>query len=987
MREVPKLLSQKKPILIGTWNVRTLQETGRCAQAVREMNQYHLTLLGMCEVRWNTFGETKLQTGETLLYSGKEKEDDVHEAGVALLLSKEAAKSLMEWEPVSERIITARFESRFQKASIIMCYAPTNNADEEEKDLFYAQLQAVVDKVPRRDMLILMGDLNAKVGSDNTGRDREMGKNGLGDMNENGKLFADFCAFNELTIGGTLFPHRRIHKVTWVSPDHQTENQIDHIVVRQRWRSSLQDVRAKRGADIASDHHLVVAKLKMKLSARKRQQNPRIRFDVRKLRTKETKDAFQLALQNRFEALQVEEEEEWSVEHAWTILKQSTIGACEEALGRPLPNRKPWISDETWQKVEERRKQKQELNQARTRQQKQAAANKYSEMAKEVKKQLRGDKRSFFNELAEQAETAAGKGDLKALYATTRLMSGRRSNPNRPVRDKSGKLLTSVEDQLARWKEHFQEVLNRPSPQNPPELEPGDRLNIDTGAVTKQEIRKALKSLNNGKAAGEDNIPAEALKEGGEVIVDQLHVLLNLVWTTGEIPSDWKKGLLVKLPKSGDLSQCGKWRGITLLSIPSKVLTRVILERMKNAIDQKLRDEQAGFRKDRSCTDQIATLRIIVEQTIEWQTPLYVCFIDFEKAFDSVDRDSIWNILRYYGVPGEMVKIIKQLYDGFSCQVIHDGRLSEEFQVTTGVRQGCLLSPLLFLVVLDWVTRTAYASSGKGIQWTLTSKLEDLDFADDLALLSHRLQDMQEKVEALGETSQCVGLKISQEKTKVLRTNNRQEEPVQDEGQAVEDVDEFVYLGSKISKSGGTDEDIQARIRKARHAFTILRPVWRSTAISIKTKLRIFSSNVKAILLYGSETWRVTNTSSSKVQTFVNKCLRQILRLRWFDRVPNLDLWERANQEPMVTQIRRRKWRWVGHTLRKNQSSVTRQALDWNPQGKRRRGRPKQTWRRSLQAELKAASLTWETAKTTARDRVRWKRTVEALCSTGSEED
>ncbi|XP_072906368.1 uncharacterized protein [Hemitrygon akajei] len=941
--EVPKLLSQKKSILIGTWNVRSLWETGRCAQVVKEMNRYHLTLLGMCEARWNTFGETKLQTGETLLYSGKEKEEDPHEAGVALMLSKEAARSLIEWEPVSDRIITARFKSRFQKVSIILCYTPTNNTEEEEKDLFYTQLQAVVGKVPKQDMLIVMGDLNAKVGSDNTGREREMGQNSLGNMNENGELLTDFCAFNKLTIGGTLFPHRRCHKITWVSPDHQSENQIDHVIVRQYWRSSLQDVRAKRGADIGSDHHLVVAKLKMKLSAKKKQQNTQIKFDVRKLQTEENKKDFHIALQNRFGALQIEEQDERTAEHAWITFKQATGQDMAEGGGEE--------------------KLKQELNQARTWQQKQVTANRYSVMAKEVKKQLRKDKRSYFNEMAEQAETAASKGDLKALYMTTKLLRGKKSNFNRPVRDKTGHLLTSVEGQLARWKEHFQEVLNRPPPQNPPDLEPGDPLNINIGEITKQEIRKALKNLKNGKAAGEDNIPAEALKEGGEVMVDHLHILLNLIWRTGEIPSDWKKDLLVKLPKSGDLSLCGKWRGITLLSIPSKVLTRVILERMKDAIDQRLRDEQAGFRKERSCIVQIATLRVIVEQTTEWQTPLYVCFIDFEKAFDSLDRKSMWSILRHYGVPEEMVNIIKQLYDGFSCRVIHDGRLSEEFLVTTGVRQGCLLSPLLFLVVLDWVTRTAYAGSERGIQWTLTGKLEDLAFADDPALLSHRLQDMQKKVDSLGETSQRVGLKISQEKTKVLRINNKQEEPLRIEGQILEDVDKFTYLGSKISKSGGTDEDIRARIGKAQHAFTTLRPVWRSTAISVKTKLRIFSSNVKAILLYGSETWRITNTSCNKIQTFLNKCLWQILFLKWYDRVSNLDLWKRANQEPIVFQIRRRKWRWVGHTLRKSQSNVTRQSLEWNPQGKRRRGRPKQTWRHRLLDELIAAGQTWETRK------------------------
>ena len=195
-------------------------ETGRCAQAVKELRHYKLTILGICETRWNTFGETKQQTGETLLYSGKENENDPHQAGVALLLSKEAMHSLMEWEPVSDRIIRARLDSRFQEVTIIMCYAPTNAAGEEEKEQFCNQLQGVLDKIPKRDMLILMGDMNAKVGQDNNRQENEMGTHGIGDMNENGELLADLCTVNELVIEGTLFPHRNCHKATWVSPDN-----------------------------------------------------------------------------------------------------------------------------------------------------------------------------------------------------------------------------------------------------------------------------------------------------------------------------------------------------------------------------------------------------------------------------------------------------------------------------------------------------------------------------------------------------------------------------------------------------------------------------------------------------------------------------------------------------------------------------------------------------------------------------------------------
>nr|KAG5689838.1 hypothetical protein BaRGS_012188 [Batillaria attramentaria] len=128
-----------------------------------------------------------------------------------------------------------------------------------------------------------------------------------------------------------------------------------------------------------------------------------------------------------------------------------------------------------------------------------------------------------------------------------------------------------------------------------------------------------------------------------------LHPLLRKIWESESVPQDWKKGHLVKLPKKGDLSSCSNWRGIMLLSIPGKVLTRIILERLKIALDKTLREEQAGFRNDRSCTDHIATMRIIIEQSLEWQTPLYSTFVDFQKAFDSVDREVIWKLMSHYG--------------------------------------------------------------------------------------------------------------------------------------------------------------------------------------------------------------------------------------------------------------------------------------------------------------------------------------------------
>ena len=259
-------------------------ETGKCDQVIKEMQRYGISILGVSEMRWNSCGKMRVDTGETVLYSGMD-EGENHEKGVGFILSKEAAQCLLEWEPVSKRIIRARFNSRWQQVTILQCYAPTNEATEEAKDDFYDQLQMVLEQVPCRDVKIVMGDMNAKVGIDNTGREEVMGKHGArAEMNENGERLANFCQANELVIGGTLFPHKECHKQTWTSPDGGIVNQIDHLALSKRWRSSLQDVRTMRGADVGSDHHLLMAKVRLRIAKVRKGESGRVRFEVNKLK-------------------------------------------------------------------------------------------------------------------------------------------------------------------------------------------------------------------------------------------------------------------------------------------------------------------------------------------------------------------------------------------------------------------------------------------------------------------------------------------------------------------------------------------------------------------------------------------------------------------------------------------------------------------------------------------------------------------------------
>ena len=568
----------------------------------------------------------------------------------------------------------------------------------------------------------------------------------------------------------------------------------------------------------------------------------------------------------------------------------------------------------------------------------------------------------------------------------TKKLTGKFQQTDKPVMDKNKNPLTTTNEQLKRWAEHFRELLNRPTPVSPPDIPPAEtELPISCDKPSKTEIKKAIMTLRSGKAAGPDEIPAEAIKADIETAVQMLYSLFSKIWEEEEVPAQWKEGIIIKLPKKGDLRDCSNYRGIMLLSTPGKVLNRILLERMKEAVDPKLHDQQAGFRRNRSCADQIASLRIIVEQSLEWNSPLYINFIGYEKAFDSVDRETMWKLLRLYGVPKKIISLIRCTFQDMSCKIAHAGQLSESFEVKTGVRQGCLLSPFLFLLVIDWIMKTTTTGRNNGIQWSLWTQLDDLDFADDLALLSHNHSQMQDKTTLLKTTSAGTGLKINRKKTELMKMNTTANAPITVGGEPIREVESFVYLGSVVDHQGGTDRDVTARIGKARAAFVMLKNIWAAGVISMRTKLRIFNSNVKPVLLYGCETWRTTQTMQRKIQTFFNTCLRRIYKIQWQEKIRNEELWERARQEPVAKQILRRKWGWIGHTLRKPASSTTRQALTWNPQGKRKRGRPRNSWRRDTEAELKQQGTNWSEMTRAAQNRVRWQGVVDGLCSTGSD--
>ena len=245
-------------------------------------------------------------------------------------------------------------------------------------------------------------------------------------------------------------------------------------------------------------------------------------------------------MKNKFEALQILQDEE--VNTQWEKVREIITGTCREVIGKKKPYvQKEWISNTTRQLIEERRELKAKLNNCRTRAEKIKAQEEYSNKNTIVKRNVKNDKRSYYDSLATEAEQAASKGNMKEVFDTCKKISGKFKTASRPIMDKEGKTLTTEEDQAKRWAEHFRELLNRPAPTQQYDILPADvDLAVEDKEPSKEEIIKAIKLLKNRKAAGPDEIPAEALKEDPTITAELLHPLFTNIWRNGKIPEEWK---------------------------------------------------------------------------------------------------------------------------------------------------------------------------------------------------------------------------------------------------------------------------------------------------------------------------------------------------------------------------------------------------------------------------------------------------------------
>ena len=344
-----------------------------------------------------------------------------------------------------------------------------------------------------------------------------------------------------------------------------------------------------------------------------------------------------------------------------------------------------------------------------------------------------------------------------------------------------------------------------------------------------------------------------------------------------KIPDDWGKAVIVPIFKKKDKLDCANYRRIGLFSLVGKVFCSIIHSRIKKKTEEILAESQAGFRPGRSTADQLFSLRQITEKYSEIGKPLYLCYIDYQKAFDTVWQEGLWEAMRHLCYLDKIVRLLQTLYQISTGAVRVDNDITEWCRTLTGVRQGCVLSPQLFNILLELVISLAIQDLSIGINLQGMT-INNLGFADDIVLMADSVEDLQTLVTNVHTVSRKFGLTINKGKTEVQMIS-KESKPmsVYIDEEKLKQVETFTYLRGVITDKSTFTDDIKRRIGIAMGGMQKLNTIWKSKEITIETKIELYRVLILSIATYGSESWTLKKRDEHRLLVFEMSSLRRIL--------------------------------------------------------------------------------------------------------------
>ena len=1010
-------------IRVGTVNVGSMSR--RSGEVIEMAKNRRLDFCCLQETRWKG-SNARSMGGYKFFWKGCEG----GVSGVGVLVAEKWVSNVIEIRRVSERMMLVRVRVGTTILNLVSVYAPQVGKAMEEKEEFYVMLGKLMKETSVSEVVMVCGDLNGHVGEKSDGYWGVHGGKGFGSRNLEGEMLLEFAEAEEMAIMNTWFDKQEVKKVTYESGGCRTV--VDYVLIKQRDRLMVTDVAVIANEPCITQHKLMVCKLVLSEKVKNKKDVYVSRCRVWKLREMEVLKDFKSRVhvieesRNRLES---------SVDVVWGGLKKCLLevsdAVCGRTKGPPRHEVSWWWNEECAKAVALKKRWYGAMkNSGRGVDKGKASSDKqmYNEAKMEAKKVISRQKEAERKKFGESLDREEERGNVfnmvKKMVRRNRDVVG-----GGCMKNCDGKIVVEEEEIKEVWRSYYEKLLNEEFEWDHQDIvEDKKCVGVDEVIVIQeQEVRDAIGRMKIEKAAGPTGVVAEMLKAAGDEGVRWMTDLCNVIVREGKVPADWSKSWMVSIYKGkGDALQCGSYRGIKLLEHAMKVFERVVEKRLRGVVQ--IDDMQFGFRPGVGTTDAIFIVRQLQEKYLHGKKELWMAFVDLEKAFDRVPREVLWWALRELEVDEGLVAVIKAMYEGARTAVKVKGGESQSFEVKVGVHQGSVLSPLLFIIVLEALTKRFRM----GLPYELL-------YADDLVLIAESELELLNRLNVWKESLEVKGLRINMGKTKVMVCQaksgqvmdsgrwpcaickkgvgsnsiqcskckkwihkkcsglkkklkqdsqfqclgcindnipkagvDKKKEIVMKDGSRMESVDSFCYLGDMMGAAGGAEEASRTRVRCAWGKFNELGCILAERGASLKLKGKIYSLCVQRVLVYGSETWPVKVEDMRRLERTEKSMVRRMCGVSLKNKCRSEELKDRLGIEGVADVVRRGRLRWFGHVERKEEKDWVSGCREVKVEvvGGRGRGRGRKTWKEVVEEDLKRDGLSREMAQ----DRDLWRR-------------
>lgn len=842
--------------------------------------------------------------------------------GIGILISDVLLKNfnVKVIDDTTEGILWTQLTCKCTSESVNVCCVylpPENSVRKVNAEDFFDNLLSQVYMYQNQGDFIICGDFNSRIGEMvdfNVGIDDVPDRNNIDNQtNHYGELLIDFLvASNCCVVNG------RVGNDNFTSVSTKGAAVVDYIIVSHEMIKQCKQFDVMLAKDVFTacscigvynctipDHSLLSLSLDIKFSKNisKPNNNSQWNHTYTKV-SRNIPNDFMLDMNDKVESCIQRLEKEDNIESVYSEFSNIVTEQMSKKLNNKVVNvdnvkitckhrHKPWFNDkvkEKWIKLKESEKswllyKKQGVAKSKHKSTVRAAQ-------KEFDRCVQQSKRKFWHE--EQARILSMYDcDKNAMWKTIgKIGINKERKKQLPFEavNRNGICVDDREEVLEIWKESFEKLLNSPGTIEVDKVNTtvsDDQIDISMldGEISNYEIINVMRNAKKGKACGVDDIPLEALCNDTCLIF--LRKLFNICLETGVVPEMWQKGIINPIPKGSMANDKDPnlYRGITLAVASYKLFCGVLNSRLQRWVEVNglLMDEQNGFRKNRSCTDHLHSLSSIIETRMKLNLSTYTAFIDFRKAYDSIKHNLLWEKLKQYGLneQSNVFMVLRNIYSNIKCCVRVNGFKSDWFSVTTGLRQGCILSPILFnLYINDLVSMINTECKGVDIAGENVCMLM---YADDLVLLAKTENDLQDMLSKLSEWCNNWSIEINTSKSQIVhfrRSNKSQTARIFTIGDKIIDkVKEYRYLGLVLNEHLDWNLTAKHVAKSAHRALGAL--IAKSKAyggLPFRVFKKLYESLVLPVIHYCSSLWGVKEYSC--INAVHNKACRYFLGVR-----------------------------------------------------------------------------------------------------------